>query len=98
MAKLPPPTRTSIPSNSAGLDPRNWGLLKDISKNRFLYIMLIPVLLYFAVFHYFPMYGASIAFKEFFRVLASWVVHGPAGSISNRFNGIYFWRVVKIRC
>lgn len=96
MAKLPPPTRTSIPSNSAGLDPRNWGLLKDISKNRFLYIMLIPVLLYFAVFHYFPMYGASIAFKEFSPRLG--IMGSPwAGweHFESFFNGIYLWRVVK---
>ncbi|MHA2856256.1 ABC transporter permease [Paenibacillus lautus] len=96
MAKLPPPTRTSIPSNTAGLNPRNWGLLKDISKNRFLYIMLIPVLLYFAVFHYFPMYGASIAFKEFSPRLG--IMGSPwAGweHFESFFNGIYFWRVVK---
>ena len=85
MAKLPPPTRTSIPSNSAGLDPRNWGLLKDISKNRFLYIMLIPVLLYFAVFIISPCTGRPSPLRSSLRVLASWVVHGPAGSISNRF-------------
>jgi putative aldouronate transport system permease protein len=30
-----------------------------------MYLMLAPVILYYAVFHYAPMYGASIAFKRF---------------------------------
>ena len=27
--------------------------------------MAIPVLLYYVIFHYLPMYGAQIAFKQF---------------------------------
>ncbi|WP_214628222.1 ABC transporter permease subunit [Paenibacillus agaridevorans] len=38
---------------------------RGVIKNRSLYIMLIPVVLYFIVFHYKPMYGAIIAFKDF---------------------------------
>lgn len=33
--------------------------------NRYLYIMLIPALIYYIIFHYVPMYGATIAFKDF---------------------------------
>ena len=32
---------------------------------RYLYLMLVPALLYYGIFHYLPMYGATIAFKEF---------------------------------
>lgn len=40
-------------------------LLYDIVKNKTLYIMLIPVTLYFLIFCYWPMYGVQIAFKNF---------------------------------
>ncbi|MDF2837056.1 MAG: sugar transporter permease, partial [Paenibacillus sp.] len=40
-------------------------ILKDIVKNKYLYVMLAPVLAYFIIFQYIPMYGAIIAFKEF---------------------------------
>ena len=32
---------------------------------REIYLMLIPVIAYYVVFHYVPMYGAQIAFKDF---------------------------------
>ncbi|MHB1134149.1 MAG: ABC transporter permease [Chloroflexota bacterium] len=32
---------------------------------RFLYLMLVPAAIYYLLFHYAPMYGASIAFKDF---------------------------------
>ncbi|WP_246320829.1 ABC transporter permease [Paenibacillus germinis] len=35
-----------------------------IHVNRYLYLMLLPALVFYAVFHYYPMYGASIAFKD----------------------------------
>jgi putative aldouronate transport system permease protein len=40
-------------------------LAKDLSRNRYVYLMLAPVVLYYLVFHYGPMYGAIIAFKDF---------------------------------
>lgn len=36
-----------------------------VKKKRNFYIMLIPAVLYFLVFHYAPMYGILIAFKDF---------------------------------
>lgn len=39
--------------------------LKNIRKNTDLYLLFLPVLLYFAVFHYWPMYGVQIAFKDY---------------------------------
>ena len=38
---------------------------KDFSLNKSLYLLLIPGLLYYIIFHYVPMYGALIAFKDF---------------------------------
>ena len=38
---------------------------KDFRKNHTFYIMLIPLVLFYLIFHYYPMYGAQIAFKDF---------------------------------
>ena len=40
-------------------------LKKHIIRFKYLYIMIFPVLLYYAVFMYAPMYGLQIAFKEY---------------------------------
>lgn len=40
-------------------------LKKQLQKNKYIYLMLVPVLLYYLIFHYYPMYGAMIAFKNF---------------------------------
>lgn len=40
-------------------------LCKDLKANKIIYIMLIPVVLYYLIFCYWPMYGITIAFKDF---------------------------------
>ncbi len=40
-------------------------LSRDLSFNRELYLLFIPVLAFYVLFHYAPMYGAVIAFKDF---------------------------------
>ncbi len=37
----------------------------DMKRNYALYLLIIPVLVYYFIFYYKPMYGAIIAFKEF---------------------------------
>lgn len=97
MAKYPSQVQhaTTLPSARTKTIGR-WGLLKDIRKNPWLYIMLTPVLLYFTVFNYYPMYGALIAFKDFSPRLgimgSPWVGWEHFESF---FQGIYFWRVIK---
>ena len=39
--------------------------LKRYKNNKYLFILLLPTLIYFAVFHYAPMYGIQIAFKDY---------------------------------
>jgi putative aldouronate transport system permease protein len=41
---------------------RRW---RRVWRNRYLYLLLLPCVVYFLVFHYAPMYGLTIAFKEF---------------------------------
>lgn len=44
---------------------RGSSLLRYVSRHRNLYIMLIPCVAYFVIFHYVPMYGVVLAFKNF---------------------------------
>jgi putative aldouronate transport system permease protein len=46
----------------AGYSPGD--LFKVINKNKFYYLMALPGLLYFLVFHYLPMFGIIVAFKD----------------------------------
>ncbi|MEK3888295.1 ABC transporter permease subunit [Bacillus sp. FSL K6-3431] len=46
---------------------------KKIRKNYELYIFLLPTLLYFILFHYVPMYGMQIAFKNYIAIKG---IHG----------------------
>lgn len=43
-----------------------------ILKNWQLYLMFLPVFLYFLIFHYLPMYGIQIAFKDFSGAQGIW--------------------------
>ena len=38
---------------------------KNIQKHRIIYLLFLPVLIYYLLFHYLPMYGAIIAFKNY---------------------------------
>ncbi|WP_445667388.1 ABC transporter permease [Paenibacillus sp. FSL H8-0034] len=69
---------------------------KDVIQNKYVYLMVLPVVLYFALFHYAPMYGAQIAFKNY--VPAKGIFGSEWAGLDNFqqfFNSIYFWRVLK---
>lgn len=89
----------------AGTDARvgarrrdSWGgrFLRDFALNKYLYAMMIPVIGYFAVFHYAPMYGALIAFKDYSPakgVMGSdWI---GLANFKDFFTSYYFWRILK---
>lgn len=40
-------------------------LIKDLKRNKYVYLMILPVIAYYLIFHYWPMYGATIAFKDY---------------------------------
>jgi len=69
---------------------------KDLIKNRNLYLMLLPVVVYYIVFCYLPIYGAQIAFRDFkprFGVYGSeWV---GLKHFIDFFKGVYFSRLVR---
>lgn len=51
----------------AGLRKRTYWrtLLRDVLRDRWLYLLMIPGIAYFAVFRYAPMYGLRIAFQNY---------------------------------
>ena len=71
-------------------------LRRDWIRNRSLYVMVIPVLLFYLLFHYKPMYGAIIAFKDYTPALcvanSQWV--GLANFV-RFFKSVYFVRLIK---
>ncbi len=52
-------------SNVLQEKPFSVRLRKDLKKNHFAYLLLLPVLVWYFVFHYMPMYGIVIAFQDF---------------------------------
>ena len=71
-------------------------LKADMRRNRDLYIMLIPVVIFFLVFHYEPMYGLQIAFRDF--KFSKGIIHSPWIGLDNFmefFNSHYFWRLIR---
>ncbi|MCM8901801.1 ABC transporter permease subunit [Caldicoprobacter algeriensis] len=68
----------------------------DIIRNKYIYIMALPVVAYYIIFHYMPMYGAIIAFKEFNPALG--IIRSPWVGLKHFkdfFEGVYFWRLIR---
>lgn len=70
--------------------------IRDFMLNKYLYIMMIPVIGYYLIFHYGPMYGAIIAFKDYSPMKgileSDWV---GLKHFEEFFNSYYFLRVLK---
>ncbi|MDQ0255879.1 putative aldouronate transport system permease protein [Evansella vedderi] len=70
-------------------------LKKSLKRNFDLYLLIAPVLIYFLVFHYFPMYGVQIAFKNFNASLGIWGSPWVGFDHFERFfNSFFFWRLI----
>lgn len=57
------------PNPAASRTRRRQSMLKRLRRAPVLYLMLIPGILYFAIFKYAPMYGITIAFKDYLPFL-----------------------------
>lgn len=71
-------------------------LIKDVKKHYLVYIMAIPMIAYYVLFHYMPMYGAVIAFKDYSPALG--VSNSPWVGFENFisfFKSVYFVRLVR---
>jgi putative aldouronate transport system permease protein len=70
--------------------------VRDFSNHRLLYLMMLPVLAYYIVFQYAPMYGAVIAFKNYTPMKG--ILDSPwvgLANFKNFFDSYYFWRIFK---
>lgn len=69
---------------------------KDWKRYKLIYIMLVPVLTYYVIFHYLPMAGIVVAFQNFKPAKgitgSSWA--GLTHFVSF-FNGPYAWRLIR---
>ncbi|WP_420901664.1 ABC transporter permease [Paenibacillus whitsoniae] len=54
------------------LTARSSTFMSRLARNRWLYLMVLPGLLYFLIFKYWPMYGIFIAFKDYQPFLGFW--------------------------
>ncbi|MEF3353254.1 sugar ABC transporter permease [Paenibacillus sp. GYB006] len=53
--------------------PNKWKeTLKEYKKSKYLFFMLFPTLIWFAIFHYGPLYGIQLAFKDFSPIKGIW--------------------------
>ena len=71
-------------------------LVRDFRMNKYKYLLIIPVLIYLALFAYKPMYGIILAFKNYKPT------RGIMGSkwvgllwFETFFKDIYFWRLLR---
>lgn len=59
-------SKTQI-NNSGGTRMSSWGKMvrNDFRVNKALYLMVVPIMLFYIAFHYAPMYGITMAFQDF---------------------------------
>jgi putative aldouronate transport system permease protein len=69
---------------------------KSVKKNWQLYLFLLPTIIFFIIFHYIPMYGVQIAFKDFYATMgifgSPWI---GFDHFERFFESYYFWRLLK---
>jgi len=71
-------------------------LIKDFVRNKYIYLMLTPVVLYYLVFHYGPMYGALMAFQDYSVTKGIWGSQWIGfENFTAFFNSIYFGRLIR---
>jgi putative aldouronate transport system permease protein len=87
--------------NSASPQPapksNKWTHVKrQLKRNIGLYIIISPAVLYFLIWHYWPMYGVQIAFKDFMPGLGIWNSPWVGFEHFERlFDAYYFWTILK---
>lgn len=71
-------------------------LIKNLARDKFLLLMILPVVVYYIVFHYVPMSGIVIAFKNFTVSKGIWGSDWVGVKwFEQFFNSIFFWRLLR---
>ncbi len=83
---------------ASGRAPGRQSLWKRIVKYRLYYVLIIPGILYYLIFHYLPMYGIIIAFKDIKGLITTEsIFSSPFVGMQNfvKFtSSYYFWNVL----
>lgn len=69
---------------------------RNIKRDRYLLLLILPVIAFFVIFHYYPMYGVVIAFKDFSISLG--IMRSPWVGFryfEQFFESIFFWRILR---
>ncbi len=74
----------------------SYELKTDFKRNKYLYLLILPVIAYYLIFHYWPYYGLQIAFKSYSPGLgflkSPWV---GFKHFTNFFNSYFFVRTMR---
>lgn len=85
--------RSAVPDRRKRFPRRLW---ENILRYPVLYLMVLPLLIYYVVFHYFPMYGIVIAFQRFVPARglmgSKWI---GLNNFRDFFTDPYFFRLVR---
>ena len=71
-------------------------LWQNVKRHKGLYLMILPIVAYYLVFCYYPMYGAQIAFRDYTPKLG--VLHSPWAGLKHFaefFKSVYFERLIR---
>ncbi|MEC0206943.1 ABC transporter permease subunit [Paenibacillus lautus] len=69
---------------------------KDFKRNKWLYVLAIPIVAYYVLFQYLPMYGAVIAFKDYSPIQGIWGSEWVGLEHFRSFiDSHYFWRLFR---
>lgn len=71
-------------------------LLRDLRRNKYIYIMALPVVAYYIIFQYLPIYGIQIAFRDYSP--STGFLNSPFVGFKHFisfFDSYYFWRLIK---
>ncbi len=76
--------------------PLHKRLAENIRNHPLLYVLALPVVAYYLIFNYYPMYGVLMAFQDFKPALGIWGSKWVGLKHFEKFiGGIYFWRLVR---
>jgi putative aldouronate transport system permease protein len=56
--------KQNVKNNVKNISTKN-RIKKELAKNYDLYLMALPMILYYIIFHYWPLYGIQIAFRDY---------------------------------
>ena len=91
-------------NRSRGIEPGElkpagkWSSVKkELVRNRYVYLMLVPVVAYYLIFSYGPMSGLLMAFQESYNPIKGILAGEWVGfdNFTMFFESYYFWRLIK---